>query len=105
MKVIIVSVCIAQSRQRTRLFLQSSESGPPHPLTCRQVCPLLLWFWGEGTQLLTTTREGVGDPNSDEGTDTVALFVFSIYTRFFPRILQIRLKLSVCGVACRVRHS
>jgi hypothetical protein len=36
--------------------------------------PLVL---GGGTQLLMTTREGVGGPNSDEGTETLALFMFS----------------------------
>jgi hypothetical protein len=36
----------SQSRQSTRLFLQSSELGPPQPsLTCRRVCPPL-WFRG-----------------------------------------------------------
>ncbi len=34
-----------QSRQSARLFLQSSELGPP--TTHRRVCPLPLFFWGE----------------------------------------------------------
>ncbi len=44
-----IACVMAQSRLRTRLFLQSSELGPPHPLTCRRVCPLLLWFWWGNT--------------------------------------------------------
>jgi hypothetical protein len=28
-----------QSRQSAKLFLQSSEIGTPHPLSCRRVCP------------------------------------------------------------------
>ncbi len=49
----------SQSRQGvlTRLFLQSSELGLPHPLTPWRVCPLPLWFRG-GTHSLG--REGVG---------------------------------------------
>ncbi len=43
--------CLPQSRQSARLFLQSAEMGPPHPLTRRLVCPPL-WFrepgWGGG---------------------------------------------------------
>jgi hypothetical protein len=42
----------AQSRQSAKLFLQSSELGPPplHPITHRRVCqvPTPLWFRGEG---------------------------------------------------------
>ena len=40
-----------QSRQNAKLFLQSSDGSPPHLLA----------------------GEGVGSPNSDEGTDTVVL--------------------------------
>ncbi len=43
-----------QSRQSAKPFLQSSILGPPHPV-----------------KLLA--GEGVGSPNSDEGTDTVVL--------------------------------
>ncbi len=47
-----------QSRQSTRLFLQSSESGPPpHPL--RRVCPLPLWFRGGGIHSLAGEGQGV----------------------------------------------
>ncbi len=45
----LLACVIAQSRLSTRLFLQSSELGPSHPLTCRRVWPLLLWFWGGNT--------------------------------------------------------
>jgi hypothetical protein len=54
-----------------RLFLQSSESRLPHPLTRRPVCSPLLWFRGGYT---LTAGEGVGGPNSDEGTDTMVLY-------------------------------
>jgi hypothetical protein len=37
-----------QSRQTARLFLRSSALGPPNPLTRRRMCPLPLWFRGEG---------------------------------------------------------
>ncbi len=32
-------ICRAQSRQSAKLFLQSSESGLPHPISCRGVPP------------------------------------------------------------------
>jgi hypothetical protein len=60
----------AQSRQIASHFLQSYELGRPHPLTSRRVCappPL----GPRGTRSLAV--EGVGGPNSDEGTDTVVL--------------------------------
>jgi hypothetical protein len=44
MKAVVLACVIAQSRQSTRPFLQSSELGPPDPLTCKRVCTLLLWF-------------------------------------------------------------
>ncbi len=59
----------AQRRQGARLFLQSSELGPPpppHPQA--SVSPPLI---PGGTHSLG--EEGVGDPSSDEGTDTVVL--------------------------------
>ncbi len=40
----------------------------PHPFTCRRVCPSLV---PGGSHSLA--GEGVGDPSSDEGTDTVVL--------------------------------
>jgi hypothetical protein len=40
-----IPACEPQSRQSARLFLQSSELGPPSPLTHRRVC-LPLWCWG-----------------------------------------------------------
>ncbi len=42
---------IAQSRQSSRLFLQSSELGLLCPLNRRRVCPPLLWFRGGHTRL------------------------------------------------------
>jgi hypothetical protein len=71
----------SQSRQSTRLFLQSSELGPPPaptPSPASESVPTL-WFRGEGTHSLA--GEGVGGPYSDEGTDTVGMyFVARMYT-------------------------
>jgi hypothetical protein len=57
-------------------FLQSSELGLPHPLTRRRVLselsPPPLW-WGGGAH--SHAGEGVGGPNSNEGTDTMVLWV------------------------------
>jgi hypothetical protein len=64
-----------QIRQSAKLFLKSSELGVPQPLTRRRVCPPTPRFWGEG---LTRGRErGWESPNSDEGTYTVVLFIYS----------------------------
>ncbi len=50
----------------TRLFLQSSEFGPPTPHTSRSPPPLVPGGGGEHT-----AGEGLGCPNSDEETDTL----------------------------------
>ncbi len=61
-------VTVSQSRQNTRLFLQSSELGSLTPL------PLgLVPGGGGGVGTHSLAGEGWGDPNSDEGTDTVVL--------------------------------
>ncbi len=39
----------AQNRQSAKIFLQSSELGPPHPLSRRRVCPPPFGPGGEGT--------------------------------------------------------
>ncbi len=44
---------LAQRRQSTRLFLQSSEIRPPHPLTLRRVCPPPPLVPGVGAHSLT----------------------------------------------------
>jgi hypothetical protein len=59
-----------QSRQITRLFLQSSELGPPRPHPQASVSPPLV---SGGTHSLAGEGWGEG-PNSDEGTDTVVLY-------------------------------
>ncbi len=70
-------------RRSARLFIQSSELRLPHPLTRRRVCSPLLWFRGGYT---LTAGEGVGGPNSDEGTDTMILFKYlSIYALYVHR--------------------
>jgi hypothetical protein len=55
----------------------------PHPLTRKRVCPPPLVPRGETHSL---AGEGLGGPNSDEGTDTVVLLVymyFELYTLNF----------------------
>jgi hypothetical protein len=65
-----------QSRQSAMLFLQSSELGLPQPLNPWGVCPSPR-FGGEGH---TRWRErGWESPNSDEGTHTVILFIFTYF--------------------------
>jgi hypothetical protein len=56
--------------------LQSSELGPPHPLTRRQVCPQLL-VPEEGTHSLA--GEGWGGPNADDGTYTEVQGIYVLY--------------------------
>ncbi len=46
----------SQSRQSAKLFLQSSESGLPQPLTRRRVCPSPPVLWGGAHSL---AREGL----------------------------------------------
>jgi hypothetical protein len=66
-----------QSRQSAKLFLQSSELGLPQPLKRRRVCPLPPGSGGEGH---TRWRErGWESPNSDEGTYTVVLFMYTYF--------------------------
>ncbi len=60
------------SRQSDRLLLQSSELGPPIPLPAGERCPSP-WFRGGGGGALSLAGEGVGGPNSDEGTYTLVL--------------------------------
>jgi hypothetical protein len=73
---------IPQSRQSAKLFLKSSELGLPQPLTRRRVCPPPP---GEGD---TRWRErGWESHNSDEGTNTVVLFIntyFVVHSNFIP---------------------
>jgi hypothetical protein len=62
-----------------QLFLQSSELGLPQTLTRRRVCPLPLYNVGEGH---TRWRErGWESPNSNEGTNTVVLFIYMYFVR------------------------
>ncbi len=70
--VMLAKIRFRSHAQGARLFLQSSELGPPQSLTLRRVCPLPLWFRGGDT---TANGRGVciGGSNSHEGTDTVVL--------------------------------
>ncbi len=67
----------AQSRQSARLFLQTSELGPPHTPSSRWVCTPPPLVPGGGT--LACGRGGGGGPNSDEGTDDVVPGTLGIY--------------------------
>jgi hypothetical protein len=70
-----------QSRQSAKPFLQSSELGLPQPLTRRRVCPPppppSPRFWGEGH--IRWRERGWESPNSDEGTFTVVLFIYTYF--------------------------
>jgi hypothetical protein len=57
---------------RYRVSLPSPEFGP-HPLPRKRVCLPETWVLG-GSQ--THLRIGVGRPNSDEGTQTLVLYVY-----------------------------
>ncbi len=61
---------MAQRRHSTKLSLQSSELGLPHPLTRRQVWTLPFGSGGKHTRL---RERGWGVLSSNEGTDTVVL--------------------------------
>jgi hypothetical protein len=62
-----------QSRQNTKISLQSSEFGLPDPLTRRRVCPPPPPLVSGGKHIRRGGKGGGGDPNSNEGTDTGTL--------------------------------
>jgi hypothetical protein len=62
-----------QSIQSARLSLQLSELAPPAPSPASEFCPLHMGPMGEPHSL---AGEGVGGPNSNEGTDTLVLYVY-----------------------------
>jgi hypothetical protein len=73
-------MCIVSAVHRvdsTRLFLQSSELGPSTPSPAGECVPSP---FGSGrrehARLISLAGEGVGGPDSDEGTDTVVLYVY-----------------------------
>ncbi len=72
----------AQSRQSTRLFLQSSGLGPPPPSPVGERVPPPSWPGGD----VLAGEGGVG-PNSNEGTDTVILYVFFWFNQYEPLYL------------------
>ncbi len=91
----------AQSRQSAKLFLQSSELGLPQPLTRRRECPP--WLWGEGhTRWRGRSCES---PNSDEGTYTVVLFIYTYFVAWgyllynFPNQMFARSQLAFSAAA------
>jgi hypothetical protein len=68
----------AQSRQSTRLFLQSSEFGPPsHPLTRRRVCnPPPPFGWGGDTFACWRGRTQFGRGDMCRHSDTLGILYF-----------------------------
>ncbi len=69
----VVGLVTAQSRQSARLSLQSSEPhGSPRPLTRKLPPPP---FGSKGGDTLAWGKELVGGANSDEGTDTLVLWI------------------------------
>jgi hypothetical protein len=82
-----------QSRQSSRLFLQSSEFGPPPPPPPHlQASVSASLIPGGGTRLLTV--EGWG-PNCDKGTDTVVLLVY-MYCTLWALPWLVRWACSIC---------
>jgi hypothetical protein len=67
---------LTQSIHSVRLFLQSSELGPPPPLTRRRVCTPL---WFRRGVIPDCGRGDGGGPNLNEGTDTVVLLVYMYF--------------------------
>jgi hypothetical protein len=61
-------ICKSQSRQRIGLFSSRPNWDSPNPSPAGECVPP---FGSGGTHSLA--GEGVGGPNSDEGTDTVVL--------------------------------
>ncbi len=72
-RVYIQSFFCVTKLQSARLSIQSSELGPPNPLThWRVLLPSpLLWAQGGSFSLV-----GEGGPNSDEGTATLVVYVY-----------------------------
>ncbi len=63
-----------QSRQSAKLFLQSSELGLPNPSPSGECAPPPFGPGGGGW-IHSQGERGWGSPNSDEGTNTVVLFI------------------------------
>jgi hypothetical protein len=61
--------------QSAKLYLKSSELGLPQPLTRRRVCPPP----GSGGRGTHAGERGWESPNSDEGTYTVVLFIYTYF--------------------------
>jgi hypothetical protein len=81
------SFLLSTERQSAKPFLQSSELGLPQPLTSRRVSPPPPPVLGGGTHTRWRKR-GRESPNSDEGTYTVVLFIYT-YTLCFSRIKDV----------------
>ncbi len=70
-----------QSWQSTRLFLQSSELGPPPTLSPTGECAPTPLVQGGAHSL---AGEEVGCPSSDEGTDTGTLYMYFVGISLWP---------------------
>jgi hypothetical protein len=63
-------------------FFKSSELGLPQPITRRRGCPTPPVLGGGAHSL---AREGLGESQSDEGTYTVVLFIYTYFVGWgFP---------------------
>jgi hypothetical protein len=71
-KIINKKICA----QIARHSIQSSALGPPTPSPVRECCSSLMGPWGETHSL---AGEGVRGPNSDDGTDILAVYVGLLY--------------------------
>jgi hypothetical protein len=78
---------MTQIIESARLSVPSSELRPPHPLTHNPVLPPPLGPRGETHSL---AGEGVGEHNSDEGTDIVVLYVY-----YNPSALSLRRSIKI----------
>jgi hypothetical protein len=65
----ILEECSSQSEQSARLSFQSSKLGPPTPLPS-STPPL-----GPREETHSLVGEEVGGPKSDDGTDTLVLYI------------------------------
>jgi hypothetical protein len=74
----------SQSWQSGKLFLQSSESGLPHPLAAGECAPhpMARGGGGVGGRHTRWRERGWESPNSDEGTYTVVLYIFNYFVLY-----------------------
>jgi hypothetical protein len=71
--------------------------GSPNPLPRKRVCLPPIWVLGGPHSL---AKEGVGGPNSDEGTDTLVLYMY-VYC-IIPLRLTLQTELYIEEINCKV---